>query len=140
MSTNGRRRPGTPPRLPVSRPVRVLIGVVVAAVIAIALVTPIVLVGGSSQSAACAKTLRFDNVTYTARAAPTPRPVESLAIGSGVLSGCDTPPSNIDVRSLSGVQATVAVGIPTDATSVYVRRSLCSGLAAQALSACLRSH
>jgi hypothetical protein len=71
---------------------------------------------------------------------PTPRLVESLAIGVGVLSGCGTPASNIDVRSLSGVRQSVAIGIPSDATSVYIRRGVCANAVAHALWSCLRSR
>ena len=76
---------------------------------------------------------------YVAHPMPTPGLVESLAIGVGVLSGCGTPPSNINVRSFSGVRPSVAIGIPSDASSVYIRRGVCAGLVAHALLACLRS-
>jgi hypothetical protein len=126
--------------LPASRPLRLLIGAIVAAVVIIALVAPVVIDGSTTPSAPCAKTLRFRGHLYSARAMPTPRLVESLAIGIGVLTGCGAAPSNIDVRSLTEVDASVAIGIPSDASSVYIRTGVCTASAGHALWVCLRSR
>jgi hypothetical protein len=138
VSSNG-RRPHLTPRLPRSRAVRLLIGAFGAAVLVLALVSPILIGDGTSRSS-CAKTLRYEQHAYTARAMPSPRLVESIAIGVGVLAGCGAPPSNIDARSFAGVDPKVAIGIPSDASSVYVRNGVCTASAKPALRTCLRTH
>jgi hypothetical protein len=139
VSSNG-RRPQLTPRLPRSRAVRLAIGAAVAIVLGLALVSPVLIGGGTTPSPSCAKTLRYEQRAYTAREMPTPRLVESLAIGIGVLAGCGAPPTNIDVRSFAGVDRQVAVGIPSDASSVYVRDGLCASSTGHALWTCLRSR
>lgn len=119
---------------------RLAVGAVAAIVLGLALVSPVLIGGGTTPSASCAKTLRYEQRGYTARQMPTPRLVESLAIGIGVLAGCGTPPSNIDVRSFSGIDRQVAVGIPSDASSAYVRNGVCSTVTGHALWTCLRSR
>lgn len=106
----------------------------------LALISPVILGGGTPPPASCAETLRFREHVYTARTMPTPTLVESLAIGVGVLAGCGTPPSNINARSLAGVDPDVAIGIPSDASSVYIRNGVCAAAAGHALWVCLRSR
>jgi hypothetical protein len=139
MSTNG-RPPSNAPRRVVSRPVRLIVGAVLGILLVAALVSPVLIGGGTPSPRTCARTLRYESQLYVARPMPTPRLVESLAIGIGVLSGCGTPPSNINVRSLSGVLRSAAIGIPSDSTSVYVRRGVCANAVDHALSSCLRSR
>lgn len=126
-------------RLPASRRTRVSLGVLAAAILATVLVAPVVLNGGSGAGASCAETLSFRNRDYTARRVGDVAFVQSVAIGVGVASGCGTQPSNVDVRSVQGLKPTVAVAVPTDQSSIYVRRGTCSGLAGSALAACLRT-
>jgi hypothetical protein len=102
--------------------------------------TPIVLGGGTPAPRNCAKTLRYDTQLYVARPMPAPPLVQSLAIGIGVLSGCGTPASNINLRSLAGVAPSVAIGIPSDADSVYIRQNMCRDITGHALWTCLRSQ
>jgi hypothetical protein len=139
VSSNG-RRPHLAPLLPRSRRVRLALGAIGAVVLVLSLVSPVLIGGGTSPSPSCAKTLRYDERGYTARAMPTPRLVESLAIGVGVLAGCGAPPSNIDARSFAGVDPQVAVGIPSDASSVYIRNGVCPRSAGHALWTCLRAR
>jgi hypothetical protein len=139
VSSNG-RRPHLAPLLPRSRAVRLAIGATVAVVLGLALVSPVLIGGGATPSPSCAKTLRYEQHAYTAREMPTPRLVESLAIGIGVLSGCGAPPSNIDVRSFGGVDRQVAIGIPSDASSAYVRNGVCPSSTGHALWTCLGSR
>jgi hypothetical protein len=138
MSSN-HRPPFNAPRRVVSRPVRLIVGVVLGVVLIAALVSPVIIGGGTPSPGTCARTLRYESHMYVAHSMPTPRLVESLAIGIGVLSGCGTPPSNINVRSFSGVRPSVAIGIPSDASSVYIRRGVCANVVEHALWACLRS-
>ena len=139
MSSNG-RPPARPRLLPASRPLRLLIGAVVAVVVIGALVAPVVIDSGTSPSASCARTLRFREHLYAARAMPTPRLVESLAIGVGVLTGCGGTPMNINARSLTGVDPSIAIGIPSDASSVYIRKGVCAVPKGHALWVCLHSR
>jgi formate dehydrogenase subunit gamma len=127
------------PRLTASRPLRLLIGAVVAFVIVGALVAPVILSDQTSTSQSCTETLRYGSGAYAPRPMPKPPLVESLAIGVGALSGCGTPPSTIDLRSLTGIRPAIATAISTDANSVYVRRGVCPNLAGRALRTCLRS-
>jgi hypothetical protein len=115
-------------------------GAVVALMLIVGVATPIVLGGGTPAPRNCAKTLRYDTHLYVARPMPAPRLVQSLAIGVGVLAGCGTPASNINVRSLAGVAPSVAIGIPSDADSVYIRQNMCPSISGRALWTCLRSH
>jgi hypothetical protein len=105
----------------------------------IGVATPIVLGGGAPAPKSCAKTLRYESHLYVARPMPAPPLVQSLAIGVGVLAGCGTPASNINVRSLAGVQSSVAIGIPSDADSVYIRQNVCRDITGHALGTCVRS-
>jgi len=139
MSAN-LRPPSNAPRLVIPRRVRLIVGAVIGVVLIGALVSPVIIGGGTPAPRSCARTLFFATNTYVARPMPTPRLVESLAIGIGVLSGCGTPASNIDVRSVSGAQKSVAIGIPSDTSSVYVRRGVCAKAVAHALWSCLRSR
>jgi hypothetical protein len=139
MSSNG-RPPSNAPRYVVSRPLRLVVGAILGVVLIAALVSPVLIGGGTPSPRTCARSLRYESQPYVARAMPTPRLVESLAIGIGVLSGCGTPPSNVDVRLLSGVRRGVAIGIPSDTTSVYVRRGVCANAVKHALWSCLRSR
>jgi carbon-monoxide dehydrogenase medium subunit len=68
-----------------------------------------------------------------------PGVVEGVAIGVGVTSGCGASPSNINIRSLVGVKPTAAVGLPGDASAIYVRRGVCSQASARELLGCVSS-
>jgi hypothetical protein len=127
-------------RWPGSRRLRLVVGAIVAVVLILTLVSPVILGGGTSPPASCAETLRFRDHLYVARTMPTPTLVQSLAIGIGVLAGCGAPPSNINARSFGGVDPNVAVGIPSDASSVYIRNGVCTTAAGHALWICLRSR
>ncbi len=126
-------------RLTAPRRIRLLIGAVVALVIVFALVAPVILSGETPTSQACIKTLRYASRAYSPRPMPKPSLVESVAIGVGALTGCGTPASTIDLRSLAGVRPSIAIAISTDANSIYVRHSVCANVAGRALRACLRS-
>jgi hypothetical protein len=128
------------PRFTLSRPMRLAGGAVVAFMLIVGVATPIILGGGTPPPQNCAKTLRYQGHVYVARPMPAPPLVQSLAIGIGVLAGCGTPASNINIRSLAGVVPGVAIGIPSDANSVYVRQNTCPSIAGRALSTCLHSH
>jgi hypothetical protein len=141
MSTGNGSRPLQ--RLPgsrISRRGRFLIGACTALVIATALVAPVVLMTGSGTSRAkpCAETLRYQRQAYVARPV-TAGVVEGVAIGVGVTSGCGSAPSNINIRSLVGVKPTAAVGVPGDASAIYVRRGVCSQASARELLGCVSS-
>jgi hypothetical protein len=138
--SNGSRPLRPPPGARISRRARFLIGAIVALVIAAALVAPVVLMTGRGASGAkpCAETLFYERHEYVARAV-TPGVVEGVAIGVGVTSGCGAAPSNINIRSLVGVKPTAAVGLPGDASAIYVRRGVCSQAAAAALLGCVSS-
>jgi hypothetical protein len=111
------------------------VGGTAAVVVAAALVAPVVLSGGGS-SPRCAATLLYAGRSYTAR--PVAGAVQAIAVGVGVVRGCGAGPSNVDVRSLVGVQPAVAVGLSGDQSSVYVRRGTCPSTPARSLLACLR--
>jgi hypothetical protein len=141
MSTgNGSRPLQRPLGRRISRRWRFLIGAIAAIVIAGALVAPVVLMTGSgtSRGKPCAETLRYERHEYLARSV-TARVVQGVAIGVGVTSGCGTAPANINIRSLLGVKATAAVGIPGDASAIYVRRGVCSQASASKLLGCVSS-
>jgi hypothetical protein len=109
-------------------------------VVAAVLAAPIVLLtgGGGSDTSSCRSSLRYRGRTYTARNISSERVVEATAIGVGVASGCDRASANVDIRSLAGVTPAVAVAVPADASSVYVRRRLCRRSLPRTLLACLR--
>jgi hypothetical protein len=126
-------------RFTLSRPMRLAGGAVVALVIIIGVVSPVILGGGTPAPQNCARTLRYAGHLYVARPMPAPPLAQSLAIGIGVLAGCGTPAANINVRSLAGVLPSVAIGIPSDAESVYIRQNVCPAITGHALWTCLRS-
>jgi hypothetical protein len=141
MTTGNGSQPLRPsPGSGISRRGRFLIGGIAAVVIAAALVAPVVLMTGSGTSRAkpCAENLRYQRHEYVARSVAT-RVVEGVAIGVGVASGCGAAPSNINIRSLLGVRATAAVGLPGDASAIYVRRGVCSQASARELLGCVSS-
>ncbi len=120
------------------RRVALAAGAVVALVIAGVLVAPIVILGDGPTASSCAQTLVFRGAGYDAR--PLTSVVQRLAIGVGVVSGCGVPSSNVDVRSLTGIPPTRAVGVSGDATSVYVRGDVCVKTPDRDLNACLRGR
>lgn len=139
MSTgNGSRPPQRPFGSAISRRWRFLIGGVAAVVIAAVLVAPVVLMTGKGTSGAkpCAEILLYGRHDYLARSV-TAGVVEGVAIGVGVTSGCGATPSNINIRSLVGVKPTAAVGLPGDASAIYVRRGVCSQASARELLGCV---
>ncbi len=93
---------------------------------------------GTSRAKPCAETLRYQRHEYLARSV-SGRVVEGVAIGVGVTSGCGATPSNINIRSLLGVKPTAAVGVPGDASAIYVRRGVCSQASARELLGCVSS-
>jgi len=118
-------------RLP--RGVKVALGLVAAFVLLVVLVAPVVL--RNNPAAGCGKTLRYAGRVFVAREANA---VQSLAIGVGVVSGCGTAPTDVDIRSLIGITPAVAVALPTESGSVYVARGRCPRTTGDALLACLR--
>ena len=112
-----------------------LAGLVVAIAIAGALVAPVVLSGGSG-GAPCAAALDFRGQVYAARSVGGF--VQDVAVGVGVTHGCGLAPTNVNVRSLAGVDPSRAIAVSGDQSSVYVRRGLCASDASAALLACLR--
>lgn len=118
------------------RGVKVVLGLVAAAVLAAVLVAPVALrdQGGNG----CSKTLAFRGATYTARRLDGF--VQSIAIGVGVASGCGTRPANVDIRSVLGIAPARAIALPADDTSVYVRRGLCGAVAESRLMRCLSAR
>ena len=116
----------------VPRRARILLGLVAAFVLFVVLVAPVALRGPGGKP--CAKTLEYQGRAYTARAASSF--VQSIAIGVGIASGCGTTPANVDVRSLAGIAPARAVAVPTDQSSVYVRKGVCGK--APSLLRCLR--
>jgi hypothetical protein len=103
-----------------------LIGSSAAIVIATVLVAPIVLLTGSNGTKPCAQSLLYLREPYTARPIASTSLVQGLAIGVGVTRGCGAPPSNVNVRSLRGVEPAVAVGLSGEESSIYVRRGVCT--------------
>jgi hypothetical protein len=120
------------------RRLRVGLGLVAAVVLAGALAVPVVLTGGggSHGRSGCRTTLRYARRTYVRRT-DGPAPTQRLAIGVGVSSGCGARPANVDVRSLSGIAPSRAVGVAGDG-AVYARTGLCAGAAGAALTQCLQ--
>jgi hypothetical protein len=98
-------------------------------------VTPVVLRGHGSS---CSLTLRYAGRTYTARDVGNARIVQSIAVGVGVLSGCGSKPQNADIRSIVGIPPAFAVGLPTEASTLFVERDRCPGLTGRSLVRCLR--
>jgi hypothetical protein len=121
----------------VPRRVALAVGGLAALLIAGVLVAPIVILGDGSRGKACAQTLVYEGVEFDAHRVPR-EPVQRIATGVGVVSGCGQPESNVNVRSLTGISTANAVGVAGDATSVYVRRGVCAGAAEPRLLACLR--
>lgn len=119
-----------------SRRLRIALGVLAALLIAAVLVAPIVILGSGSPAKPCARTLAYKGRGYVARGAPSV--VQAVAIGVGVASGCGGSPQNVNLRSLTGVSPSVAVGVEADQSSIYVRRGVCATSTAQRLLACLR--
>ncbi|HET7573277.1 MAG TPA: hypothetical protein VFJ77_11490 [Gaiellaceae bacterium] len=116
----------------VPRWARVAVGLAGALVLLVVLSLPVVFRGGGST---CERTLRFAGRDFVARDADA---VQALAIGTGVVSGCDAAPENVDVRSVSGVSPAVAVALPTQDASVYVAEGRCPDLTGEPLLRCLR--
>jgi len=120
----------------VNRRVRLGIGAASALLLGGALVAPIVLRdGGSSRN--CSMTLAYARSEYVVRPIRDNSLVQAVAIGVGVTHGCGYRPQNVNLRSLLGVSPAKAVALAGDATSVYVRRGVCSHTATKALRACL---
>jgi hypothetical protein len=117
----------------IPRRVRILLGLLGALVLLVVLVAPVVLPRQSATT--CRRTLRFAGRIFVARHASA---VQSLAIGTGVVSGCGAKPANVDIRSLTGISPAVAVALPTESGSVYVARGRCPALTGGALLRCLR--
>jgi len=138
-SSNGRPAPRRPFWAGLSRRARLLLGLLAAIAIGAALVAPVVFRNSPSGST-CAKTLAYKGVEYTARTVPATAFVQSIAIGVGIASGCGSTPANVNVRSVTGIRPTVAIAVPTDQTSIYVRRGACAGVAAARLVPCLRQR
>jgi hypothetical protein len=115
---------------------RILGGAVFAVVLFSVLVAPVVLRGGGGGS--CARTLVYGGRTYTARDLGNAQVVQAIAVGVGVLSGCGASTENADVRSVVGLRPTEAVGLPTEASTLYVANGRCRGLTAAPLVRCLR--
>ena len=137
--SNGRPAPRRPPWAGLPRRARLLLGLLAALAIGAALVAPVAFRNGSSGRA-CAKTLSYKGVEYTARTVPATAFVQSLAIGVGLASGCGSTPANVNVRSVTGIRPTLAVALPTDQSSIYVRTGTCAGVAAAGLVPCLRKR
>jgi hypothetical protein len=117
----------------IPRRVKILVGLLGAFALLIALVAPIALRGGPGTS--CRRTLRYAGRTFVARHATA---LQSLAIGTGVVSGCGAKPADVDIRSLAGISPALAVALPTESGSVYVARGRCPGRDGAELLRCLR--
>jgi len=98
-------------------------------------VAPVVLRGHGSS---CSLTLAYAGRTYTARAVGDAGLVQSIAVGTGVLSGCGSKPQNADVRSIVGIPPAYAVGLPTESSTLFVERDRCPDVTGPALVRCLR--
>jgi hypothetical protein len=138
-STNGRPAPRRPPWAGLSRRARLLLGLLATLTIGAVLVAP-VFFRGSSAGSTCAKTLAYKGVEYTARAVPATAFVQSIAIGVGIATGCGSTPANVNVRSVTGIRPGVAIAVPTEQTSIYVRTGTCADVAAARLVRCLRER
>ena len=104
---------------------RLLLGGLAALLIAGALVAPVVVSGGGGSS--CSTTLSYLGHPYVVRPVGDATVIQDLPIGVGVTRGCGTKPENVNVRSLSGVPSTAAVGLEGVSSAVYVRRGRCPG-------------
>jgi hypothetical protein len=143
VSTTNGSPPGLrPPGAALSRRVRLLIGGAAALIIAAVLIAPIVLLTGSgTQTEPCTQALRFQDHEYVARHVVAAGLVQGIAIGIGVTSRCGgSAPANVNLRSLRGVKPTVAVGIPADQSSIYVRRGVCTRSSPRELLGCLANR
>lgn len=118
-----------------NRRLRLLVGAVAAIVIAGALVAPVVIPGGGTGS--CSATLLYLGRPYAVRSVGGATVVQDISVGVGLTRGCGTKPENVNVRSLSGVSPTAAVGLEGVPSAVYVRRGVCPAAGAGALWACL---
>ena len=136
-SSNGRPPLRRPLWAGLPRRARLLLGLLAALVIGAALVAPVAFRNGSGGGT-CAKTLTYKGVDYTARAVPASAFVQATAIGVGTASGCGATLANVDVRSVTGIRPAIAVAVPTDQTSIYVRTGACAGVAGARLVPCLR--
>lgn len=119
-----------------SRRLRISLGVLAALLIVAVLVAPVVILGSGSPQKRCARTLAYKGRTYVAR--PAPSAVQAIAVGVGVAAGCGGVPQNVNLRSLTGVAPSVAVGVESDQSSLYVRRGVCTSADEPRLLACLR--
>ena len=100
-----------------------------------ALVAPVVLRGHGSS---CSLTLAYARRTYEARDVGNALIVQSIAVGTGVLSGCGSKPQNADVRSIFGIPPAFAVALPTEASTLFVERGRCPEVTGVGLVSCLR--
>ena len=100
-----------------------------------ALVAPVVLRGHGSS---CSLTLVYAGRTYGARDVGNALIVQSIAVGTGVLSGCGSKPQNADVRSIFGIPPAFAVALPTEASTLFVERGRCPEVTGVGLVSCLR--
>jgi hypothetical protein len=98
-------------------------------------VAPVVLRGHGSS---CSLTLSYAGRTYEARDIGSARIVQSIAVGTGVLSGCGSKPQNASIRSIVGIPPAFAVGLPTEGSTLYVKRGRCPEATGVGLVDCLR--
>lgn len=133
VETNG-RQPLPRHGIRVGRRVGITVGAVTAILLAVVLVAPVVF--GSQPVSSCARTLRYQGLSYTARQV-TGSAVQRLAIGIGVTSGCGRP-SNVDLRSLESISVSRAVAVSGESGSVYVRRGICAKAERTDLLRCLQ--
>jgi hypothetical protein len=105
-------------------------------VIAGVLIAPVVLSSSpTASSSRCHPHLRYMTLLYERRSAAGVA-TQSKATGVGVLGGCGQAPTNVNVRSLIGIDPVRAVAIDSD-SDIYVRRGLCSRSEGAQLHACL---
>ncbi|MBX5475034.1 MAG: hypothetical protein IRZ20_08480 [Thermoleophilia bacterium] len=123
----------------IPRRARVLLGLAGALVLLVVLVAPVALRGGA-EGGSCARALRYAGRSYTARPLGGAGVVQSIAIGTGVVSGCGEAPANVDVRSVAGIRPAFAVALPTETETLYVAHSRCPGREGTALLRCLRGE
>lgn len=123
----------------IPRRARVLLGLAGALVLLVVLVAPVALRGGA-EGGSCARALRYAGRSYTARPLGGAGVVQSIAIGTGVVSGCGEAPANVDVRSVAGIRPAFAVALPTETETLYVARGRCPGREGAALVRCLRGR
>jgi hypothetical protein len=127
----------TAPRAIGSRPVRLAIGAIAAVVVLLVLVAPVVLRSSGGSAKPCARALHYEGRQYLARPVAPGRLVEAIAIGVGVTSGCGASPANVDLRSIAGVEPTLAVALAADSSAIYVRPGVCAASTATTLVGCL---